>query len=82
MSRGITKWLPVEEMDLDNGEHTCYSRVYGDRQRIWVTQMPDKSWHVEVPCPEDNTDVYVIAKSKSLHGAKRAALRYIRQITN
>lgn len=73
-------WQPVAEMDLDNGEHTCYSRVDKKGEYIWLTQITDGTWNVEVKSKSDETDFCVLANSKTLAGAKQWAGRYINRI--
>ena len=40
------EWHPIEEMDLDDGTHTCYATEIGDFY-IYCTQLADGTWDVE-----------------------------------
>lgn len=72
----MSKWTPVIDMDLDNGEHTCYSREISKSKYIWLTQMADGCWNVEIKSPDG--DLTVLAKSTTLGGAKQRALKFIK----
>lgn len=82
MACNIT-WIPVEEMDDDCGNHTCYASEtakcrYGNRY-IWLTQFPD-GWHVERSIAfigEPYNGIDTITVCQTLTGAKRYAARYL-----
>lgn len=70
-------WNPVEEMDLDDGSHTCYA-TETEKNFIWLTQITDNTWDVEVKQKEDMpANTYTtVANCKTLASAKRWVSRY------
>lgn len=68
-------WKPIEEMDLDDGTHTCYCHETDDRY-IYLTQISDNTWGVERRYK--GSDYYTtLANCKTLASAKRWAARYL-----
>lgn len=76
MANKIT-WTPVEEMDLDSGEHTCYSTKDRNDNFIWLTQLSDDTWDVELGARAEPSCFITIANCKTLTSAKRYAARYL-----
>ena len=76
MATKIT-WTPIEEMDLDNGEHTCYSTITPTGLFVWLTQIADDTWDVELGAREEPGCFVTIANCKTLTSAKRYAARYL-----
>lgn len=78
MANKIT-WTPVEEMDLDSGEHTCYATQDRTGRYIWLTQIHDDTWDVEMQdTSTSESGCYVtITNCKTLTSAKRYAARYL-----
>ena len=78
MANKIT-WTPIEEMDLDNGQHTCYATTDRTGRRYWLTQIADDTWDVEMEDKSTSeSGCYVtIVNCKTLTSAKRYAARYL-----
>lgn len=69
-------WHPIEEMDSDDGTHTCYATEIGDFY-IYCTQMHDGTWNVE--SKRKHYEGFVtLAICKTLTSAKRWVARYLR----
>lgn len=71
------QWNPIEEMDLDNGQHTCYATTDRTGRRYWLTQMPDDTWDVEMGARDESGCFITIVNCKTLTSAKRYAARYL-----
>lgn len=68
-------WEPIEEMDLDDGTHTCYAAESGGFY-IYLTQRADETWDIELK--QKGVDGYSTqANCKTLTSAKRWAARYL-----
>lgn len=67
-------WIPVFEMDLDDGTHTCYVWET-DSHFCYLTQMADNTWDVELLNRETKL-MSTIANCKTLVSAKRWFSRY------
>lgn len=72
-----TAWEPILEMDLDDGTHTCYATTAPDGRFIWLTQMPDNTWDVEMSNRSEPGTYTTICTCKTLTSAKRYAARYL-----
>lgn len=73
-------WIPVEEMDLEDGTHTCYA-AETDEWFLWLTQISDDTWDVEAKrkcriAGESEHFIQTVANCKSLTSAKRWVSRY------
>lgn len=72
------KWEPIEEMDLEDGTHTCYATTGNDGHFIWLTQISDDTWDVERSLrPEGKGGFVTVVNCKTLTSAKRYAARYL-----
>lgn len=70
-------WHPIEEMDLDEGTHTCYATTDHDGRFIWLTQISDDTWDVEIATKAgDSTTFYTMMNCKTLTSAKRWVSQY------
>ena len=67
-------WNPVEEMDLDDGTHTCYA-AESDGYFVYLTQISDGTWDVEQQEKGDPC-VFTLANCKTLASARRWVSRY------
>lgn len=76
MAQHIT-WTPIEEMDLDDGTHTCFSTKDRTGRFIWLTQISDNTWDVELGSREKTGCFITIVNCKTLTSAKRYAARYL-----
>ena len=74
-------WSPIEEMDLDNGQHTCYSSQDSRGNIVWTTQTSNGTWDVEIsePDPEfcQESKIITLANCKTLTSARRWIGRYL-----
>lgn len=75
MAKNIS-WIPIEEMDLENGAHTCYSTKSPQGYFVWLTQIADNTWDVERAYYYGG-NIYNIVNCKTLTSAKRYAARYL-----
>lgn len=68
-------WKPIEEMDLEDGTHTCYAIRIGDS--FWYcTQISDDTWDVEER--RVGSDYYTThVNCKTLTSAKRWVARNV-----
>jgi len=75
------EWTPVEEMDLDDGTHTCYSSRDTRGNIIWLTEISNDTWDVEMAAPDaeryQENRIITLVNCKTLTSAKRWAARYI-----
>lgn len=75
-------WNPIKEMDLDDGQHTCYSSRDNHGSIIWATQISDGSWNIEIsrPDPElyQENQIITLANCRTLTSAKRWAGRFLK----
>lgn len=71
-----TKWEPIDEMDLEDGTHTCYAATTRHGTFVWLTQISDDTWDVELH-PDGSECFVTIVNCKSLTSAKRYAARYL-----
>lgn len=71
-------WNPIEEMDLDDGQHTCYSSRDSRGNIIWTTQISNGTWDVEISRPDQENQIITLANCKTLTSARRWAGRFIR----
>lgn len=67
-------WKPIEEMDLDDGTHTCYVVEKG-RFRLYLTQISDGTWDVEQQWI-GSMNYTTLVNCKTLTSAKRWAALY------
>lgn len=67
-------WKPIEEMDLDDGTHTCYSATDGN-WFLYCTQIADGTWDAEVS-RKGSDNFMTKANCKTLTSAKRWFARY------
>jgi len=68
------EWFPIEEMDLEDGTHTGYAAKDRNGELIWITQISDDTWDVEVKV----ADYFVtLVNCKTLTSAKRWVARYL-----
>ena len=66
-------WEPIEEMDLEDGTHTGYAAKDNSGNYVWITQIADDTWDVEIK----KGDAFVtVANCKTLTSAKRWVARY------
>lgn len=72
-------WQPILEMDLDDGTHTGYAAEDREGRDIWLTQISDDTWDVEVKARSAyGTSTFVtLANCKTLTSAKRWVSRYL-----
>lgn len=77
MSEFKFKWEAVEEMDLDDGTHTCYAATDKTGRFVWLTQNAEDTWDVEMGVAPDSTHFHTMATCKTLPSAKRWAARYL-----
>lgn len=72
-------WLPIEEMDLEDGTHTGYAAKDRNGEYVWLTQISDNTWDVEVKVRSDyGTSTFnTLVNCKTLTSAKRWAARYL-----
>ena len=71
-------WNPVPEMDLDDGTHTCFSTVDKSGRFVWLTQISDNTWDVELgQYPGEGDCFTTMCNCKTLTSAKRWAARYL-----
>ena len=73
------EWIPILEMDEEDGTHTCYSSVTAAGRFVWLTQFPD-GWHVEKSIAyagDPYNGIKTLAICKTLTSAKRYAARYV-----
>lgn len=71
-------WKPVIDMDMEDGTHTCYSTIDRSGRFVWLTQMADNSWDVELAIqPNDSVEFTRMATCKTLSSAKRWARMYL-----
>ena len=75
MANKIT-WTPIEEMDLEDGTHTCYSTKSPEGYFVWLTQIADDTWDVERAYYYGGS-IFTIVNCKTLTSAKRYAARYV-----
>lgn len=68
-------WQPVEEMDLDDGTHTCYA-VETEKYIYYLTQIVDDTWDVELKT-KGMDGFTTLVNCKTLTSAKRWAARYL-----
>ena len=78
MAKTKYEWIPIEEMDLEDGTHTgYYIRDPKDpKQDILLTQMADNTWDVEVFTKHYGGRLLTVANCKTLTSAKRWVARY------
>lgn len=62
-------WNPVTEMDLDDGTHTCYGRRIGNFCFVFLTQLNDDTWDVELRWPHA-AEYTTLCNCKTLRSAK------------
>ena len=67
-------WNPVLEMDMEDGTHTCYSTTDKNGRFVWLTQMHNDTWDVELG---KSGEIITMATCKSLTSAKRWARMYL-----
>lgn len=77
MSRFKFNWKAVEEMDLEDGSHTCYAATDKNGHFVWLTQTADDTWDVEMGVEPDSSNFHTMATCKTLSSAKRWAARYL-----
>ena len=68
-------WTPLDEMNLDDGTHTCYYHA-DTHWTVYLTQIADDTWDVDIQrygSPAFTT----VANCKTLTSAKRYAARYL-----
>lgn len=71
-------WKPVIDMDMEDGTHTCYSTIDRKGRFVWLTQMSDNSWDVELATqPNKSIEFITMATCKTLASAKRWARMYL-----
>ncbi len=70
-------WKPIEEMDLDDGTHTCYSTTDKSGCFVWLTQISDDTWDVERSDTMHSGCIITMVNCKTLTSAKRWAARYM-----
>lgn len=71
-------WQPIAEMDLDDGTHTCYSTTDKQGRFVWLTQISDDTWDVELGrYPGKGYCFTTMCNCKTLTSAKRWAARYL-----
>lgn len=68
------EWKPLEEMDLDDGTHTCYAADAGNWW-LYLTQIADGTWDVEQKRKGEEGFVTLV-NCKTLASAKRWVSRY------
>ena len=69
-------WHPIEEMDLEDGAHTCYAAELDVHHFVFTTQTADDRWDVELK--RKGEDGYTtLVSCKSLTSARRWAARYL-----
>lgn len=69
-------WTPIAEMDLESGAHTCYATPTRHGTFVWLTQLGDDSWDVELH-PLPGGEFVTVVNCKTLVSAKRYAARYL-----
>lgn len=70
-------WEPIEEMDMEDGTHTCYATQIGEHF-IWITQISNNTWDVESKHRKAMEGKFVtLANCKTLTSAKRWVTRYL-----
>lgn len=71
-------WRPIEEMDLEDGTHTGYATTDKNGHFVWLTQISDDTWDVEIVRHPDGLGEFVtLVNCKTLTSAKRWAARYL-----
>ena len=80
MAKTKYEWVPLEEMDLDDGTHTCYSAATGLEPLqcdpfLYLTQLADDTWDVEM-CVRGTSNFVTLVNCKTLTSAKRWVARY------
>jgi hypothetical protein len=70
-------WKPIEEMDLDDGTHTCYGTTDKKGCFVWLTQISDDTWDVERSDTTHSGCIVTMVNCKTLTSAKRWAARYM-----
>lgn len=66
-------WEPIAEMDLEDGTHTGYAAKDRSGNYVWITQIADDTWDVEI---KKGDGFVTVANCKTLISAKRWAARY------
>ena len=71
-------WTPVEEMDLDDGTHTCYSSKTAQGKLVTLTQLWNDTWDVEkwYKTADGSMHFSTLCNCKTLTSAKRWVARY------
>lgn len=81
MAKTKLEWVPIEEMDMEDGTHTCYvprtnfEPLLG-RDYVYLTQIADGTWDVEVS-RRGSLEYRTLVNCKTLTSAKRWAARYL-----
>lgn len=71
-------WKPIEEMDMDDGTHTCYATTDKAGRFVWLTQRADDLWDVELATYPGKGEYFTtMATCKTLTSAKRWARMYL-----
>lgn len=69
-------WMPILEMDDEDGNHTGYgTKINGEF--YWITQIPDKTWNIETR-GKDGIIYPIKSNLKSITSAKRYFSIYIK----
>jgi hypothetical protein len=69
-------WIPFEDMDNEDGTHTCYIARCDKHHDLWLVQMADDTWDVEFHKRNDGIYYVTVVTCKTLTSAKRYATRY------
>ena len=68
------EWKPIDEMDMEDGTHTCYV-TETDNYYVYLTQLADDTWDVEQKRKKE-TSFVTLVNCKTLTSAKRWVSRY------
>ena len=79
MAKTKLQWLPIEEMDLEDGTHTAYWTSDPKSKDYWytITQLADGTWDVELSTKRYSGAYTTMVNCKTLTSAKRWAARYL-----
>ena len=67
-------WKPIEEMDMEDGTHTCYA-IETDTYYVYLTQIANGTWDVEQK-KKKAARITTLANCKTLTSAKRWVAQY------